>query len=100
MICFLFIVLTYIVILLWAMPMGAALAIFVRGHNPAEGLPRWFLIANPLGTFISQCLVGPLLTIALTLTYYDQKVRKEAFDLQLMMSDMDGTQGNTAPVAT
>jgi hypothetical protein len=99
-ICFLFIVLTYIVILLWEFPMLAAVGFFLRNHNPADGVPRWFLITNPLGTFVSQCLVGPLLTIALTLAYYDQKVRKEAFDLQLMMSTMDQTQGNTAPVAT
>jgi hypothetical protein len=88
------------VFFLWEFPIITALGLFMRNHNPAEGMPRWFLIANPLGTFVSQCLVGPLLTIALTLAYYDQKVRKEAFDLQLMMSTMDGTQGNTAPVAT
>jgi hypothetical protein len=99
-ICVLFVVLTYIVFLLWEAPMLAALGYFFRNHNPANGVPRWFLITNPLGTFVSQCLVGPLLTIALTLAYYDQKVRKEAFDLQLMMSTMDGKQGTAAPVAT
>ena len=36
--------------------------------------------------FVSISLVGPLLTIALTLVYYDQRVRKEGFDLQLMMA--------------
>jgi len=39
--------------------------------------------------FISTSLVGGLLTIALSLVYYDQRVRKEAFDLQLMMSTID-----------
>ncbi len=45
--------------------------------------------------FISASLVGPLGTIAITLIYYDQRVRKEGFDLQLMMSTLEGT----APVA-
>ena len=46
-------------------------------------------------TFISQSLVGPLATIAFSLVYYDERVRKEAFDLQLMMMTVDGaTPGN------
>ena len=45
--------------------------------------------------FITQSLVGPLLTIALTLLYYDERVRKEGFDLQLMMSNFE----NAAPAA-
>jgi hypothetical protein len=38
------------------------------------------------GVFLSTSLVGALGAIALTLIYYDQRVRKEGFDLQLMMS--------------
>jgi len=34
-------------------------------------------------------LVGPLATIAFSLVYYDERVRKEAFDLQLMMATID-----------
>lgn len=44
-----------------------------------------------VGSFVSTSLVGPLLTIALTLIYYDQRVRKEGFDLQLMMSTLEGS---------
>jgi len=40
----------------------------------------------PIGTFLTQCLVGPLMTIGTSLIYYDQRVRREAFDLQHMMS--------------
>jgi hypothetical protein len=50
------------------------------------------------GGFISTCLVGPLATIALTLIYYDQRVRKEGFDLQLMMATIEGG-GRGAQVA-
>jgi hypothetical protein len=39
-------------------------------------------------SFLSGSLVTPLLTIALTLLYYDERVRKEGFDLELMMSNL------------
>jgi hypothetical protein len=102
-ICFLFLVLIYMVYLLWEFPILAVVGMH-RGYNPVGGLPAWFLIATPIGTFLTSCLVSPLFTIALTVTYYDQKVRKEGFDLQLMMSTLDvpqngGTPG-TAPVST
>jgi hypothetical protein len=51
--------------------------------------------------FASSSLVGGLAMIALSLVYYDQRVRKEAFDLQLMMATMGSkaeavaTAGNT-----
>ncbi len=98
---FLFIVLMYIVILLWEVPIFAAIGIFSRtGAHKMTTVPIWTQIALPVCTFLTQCLVGPLLTIALSLVYYDQRVRKEAFDLQLMMSTIDSTQGGTpAPSA-
>jgi hypothetical protein len=42
-----------------------------------------------LASFIAGSLTGPLATIGLSLLYYDERVRKEAFDLQLMMSSLD-----------
>jgi hypothetical protein len=99
MIYFLFLVLTYIVYILWEMSILAAVGMFARGQHPMTALPIWSQIAIPVGTFLSQCLVGPLLTIALSLVYYDQRVRKEAFDLQLMMSTIDSTQGGTTAPA-
>jgi Membrane domain of glycerophosphoryl diester phosphodiesterase len=100
MILFLFSVLTYIVYLLWEIPILAAIGLFSRFPHPPAVLPVWTEIAFPVGTFLSQCLVGPLGTIALTLVYYDQRVRKEAFDLQLMMSTLDATEGGTTAPAT
>lgn len=37
----------------------------------------------------SDLVAGPVRTIALSLFYYDMRVRKEAFDLQLMMDELD-----------
>lgn len=95
MIYFLFIVLMYIVILLWEVPIFAVIGMFARSHRPMTVLPIWTQIAFPVCSFLSQCLVGPLLTIALSLVYYDQRVRKEAFDLELMMSTLDSAQSGT-----
>jgi hypothetical protein len=100
MIYLLFFVLTYIVYILWEIPILAAIGLFSRVPHPLAALPVWTQIAFPVGTFLSQCLVGPLLTIALSLVYYDQRVRKEAFDLQLMMSTLDATEGGTTAPAT
>jgi len=36
-------------------------------------------------TFVAYTISFPISTIAISLVYYDQRVRKEAFDLQLMM---------------
>lgn len=46
-------------------------------------------IASHTATFISQCLCGPLTSIAFCLVYYDERIRKEAFDIHFMMSMLD-----------
>lgn len=93
---FLFVVLFYIVYSLFNFPIFVAVAIFARQHGPGV-VPLWSQALIPIGTFITQCLVGPLMTIGTSLVYYDQRVRKEAFDLQHMMSALDSPPGE-APV--
>ncbi len=39
--------------------------------------------------FLSGTLTAPLITIAMSLLYYDERVRKEAFDLHVMMANLD-----------
>jgi len=73
------------------------LAIIVGGVFSAVSLGMGYLIKNPiislivvyLGSFIASSLTGPLATIGISLLYYDERVRKEAFDLQLMMATLD-----------
>jgi glycerophosphoryl diester phosphodiesterase family protein len=94
----LFLVLTYLVYLLWEIPLLAATGIFNRAGavpNPND-IPVWTMIAMPIGSFLTQILIGPMLTIALSLVYYDERVRKEAFDLQVMMSSLDTMQAAAA----
>jgi len=64
-----------------------ALFIYIglQGQKTApSGIDALALIAG----FLSSTLVMPLSTIALSLVYYNQRVRKEGFDLQVMMSSL------------
>jgi hypothetical protein len=92
----LFFVLSIGVSLLMRWPVEA-----LAGVSSAAALQRsssaW-QVALLASTFIAECLVGPLATIALSLVYFDERVRKEAFDLQLMMSTLDTPALPVSPV--
>ena len=77
------------------MPVGL---LGLHGTGQIQGVTQ---ALQAVGNFVSTILVGPLFTIALTLIYYDQRVRKEGFDLQLMMSTLEGggTAGAAAPAS-
>lgn len=51
--------------------------------------PLWVNSLLYLGNFVSGCLVTPLLNIAIALAYYDERVRKEALDMQFLMAAID-----------
>jgi hypothetical protein len=91
----LFIVLSIGVSLLLQWPIELAAGVSARGalRHVAMG----WQVASQIATFISECLVGPLATIAFSLVYYDERVRKEAFDLQLMMTTLDAPTLQGAP---
>lgn len=94
----LFLVLWYALYLAWEIPILAAIGFMAQ--NPAHRMttvPIWTQIAIPLGNFLSQVLVSPLMTIGFSLLYYDERVRKEAFDLQHMMATLDEGQAGTVP---
>jgi hypothetical protein len=90
----LFLFLVYCVYMLCYVPVFAVVAV-ISGTNP-QAVMGWAQVAIALSGFIAQCLVGPLMTLALTLVYYDERVRKEAFDIQLMMATLDGPQAGAA----
>src|SRR4029077_83037 len=75
-------ILTYVLSLAFSLPL------FVLVMSAAEKIPA---LAIPMAVwqyvsgFVAGTLAGPIATIALALLYYDERVRKEAFDLQLMM---------------
>jgi hypothetical protein len=88
---FVFGVLSYIV----AFGLGAiAAAGGALLHNPMLAM-----ILIYVATFIAGALNGPLATIGISLLYYDERIRKEAFDLQLMMSNLEAPGLPVAPPA-
>ena len=94
----LIIVLVWVVSVIFQLPLMGIFVVALKGRVPAPG--AGVFAASSIGTFLSTSLVGPLLTIALTLVYYDQRVRKEGFDLQLMMAALQpGSQPPAAAAA-
>jgi hypothetical protein len=58
-------------------------------------------ILNVVASFLAGALTGPIATIAMSLVYYDERVRKEAFDLHLMMNALDKpVAGAASAIAT
>ena len=55
--------------------------------------------ATQVANLLAGALAAPLMTIAMSLVYYDERVRKEAFDLQFLMESLDGVSPMEAPVA-
>jgi hypothetical protein len=76
--------------LLWPFLTTLVAAIFPSSLAPQAGqTPVWTQVVLEFGGFVSQTLLGPIMTIALTLVYYDERVRKEAFDLEHMIRQLD-----------
>jgi hypothetical protein len=91
---FLFIVLTVAVGGL-AMLLTTTLIGFPR-VSPAGPGAFWPRVTTQTVNFAVQAILGPLLPTALCLLYYDERVRKEAFDIEHMMQQLDGA-GSEAP---
>ena len=77
---------------------GGVVATLV-GLQAGRSLGSQGLILQHVITFVANSLVFPLLYIALSLVYYDQRVRKEAFDIEHMMT-MFGTEPAAGATAT
>ena len=77
--------LTFILTLVVSAGMGAAIGALV----PALAKSAGTITAQAFNLVVSAIittLVTPVMAIALTLAYYDQRVRKEAFDIENLMS--------------
>jgi uncharacterized membrane protein len=94
---FLFMVLSIGVSMLLQWPIQIAARVGTGGVTPPQNIAVVWQVAALVATFLAQCLVGPLATIAFSLVYYDERVRKEAFDLQLMMTTIDAPAHQGAP---
>ncbi len=83
LVLFLSLILTYALSLAFSIPLYVALAAGATEKMPGLAIP--IAIWQYVSGFVAGTLAGPIATIALALLYYDERVRKEAFDLQLMM---------------
>lgn len=88
------VVATYVAILVLQMPFLILLMASVAAHKtPSFGLQ----VLQQIAAFVSQVLVGPIGTIAFSLMYYNLRVRKEAFDIQHLMTSMTANPEPNAP---
>jgi hypothetical protein len=53
--------------------------------HPGQPMAMQWLLLEQLGIYLSNALIGPIYAIGLTLFYYDQRIRKEGFDIEWMM---------------
>jgi hypothetical protein len=56
-------------------------------------LPLWVQVAQQVVGFFTNTFIGPMYATGFTLFYYDQRIRKEGFDIEWMMQ----AAGMTAP---
>lgn len=65
-----------------------AIGIQFEAHDPS--MVRLLSALMQVGNFVAGVLITPIVTIASSIFYFDLRVRKEAFDLQLMMNPLSG----------
>ena len=78
----LYFALLYAAIFLFMMPFGVLAAFSAKDPS----MLRWTMAVMQVGNFFAAVLVSPFILIATSVFYYDLRVRKEAFDLQVMMN--------------
>ena len=84
------------IILIYLLMFALGLALSMVSWLPGQFYVAFFrgrsfmtaILLRSLGSFFAGVLAGPISTIAVALVYYDQRIRKEAFDLQWMMESM------------
>jgi uncharacterized membrane protein len=69
------------------LPMAIITALFPGANSPqhAQAVGMVFLVVVYGAVFAVQALTKPIYDIALTLFYYDQRIRQEGFDIEWMM---------------
>jgi hypothetical protein len=53
--------------------------------HPGHALPIGLMAMQQLAAFVVNTLIGPIYATGLTLFYYDQRIRKEGYDIEWMM---------------
>lgn len=85
----------YVGILLFQIPFAIpTMLAAMRGH-----WPFWLSSASAMASAIGIAITGPISMIVTVLLYYDTRIRKEAFDLQFMISSLDQPAPATGTVS-
>ncbi len=94
-----FVMIVLYVILVWAiqalLSWPFAFALVLARNDPV--MVRFWSVLTQLGSSVGSVLVSPILLISTALYYYDLRVRKEAFDLQIMMDPNSQWRGGPGP---
>jgi hypothetical protein len=75
------------VVITYAAAFGFTIPATMLSALLVEKFPMLANIVVLLAGFLANTIAGPVALIGFTLAYYDARVRKEAFDIQLMMED-------------
>ncbi|PYP82693.1 MAG: hypothetical protein DMG65_25695 [Candidatus Angelobacter sp. Gp1-AA117] len=67
--------------------------------TPSIHLSLPYVVGLYIADFLAGSLAGPIATIAIALLYYDERIRKEAFDLQWMMQSIEPAANQAATAA-
>jgi hypothetical protein len=86
MIYLLYFAMAWGVIAVFQLPFLVLVAVYAKQPQ----LVTIWMVFMQLGNFLGSVLVTPVSTIGFALFYYDLRVRKEAFDLQMMMQAIGG----------
>ncbi|MGA9063138.1 MAG: hypothetical protein WB341_15940 [Terracidiphilus sp.] len=76
--------LVYVIRLLLDILFAFPFLIFGIKH-PGQQLPLGWLGLSEVAGFVTNTFIGPIYSTGLTLFYYDQRIRKEGFDIEWMM---------------
>ena len=90
----LYFALLYAAMFLFMVPFGVLLAFSAKDPS----LMPWAMGLMQVGNFLGGVLVGPFVLIATSVFYYDLRVRKEAFDLQMMLNPGGNPSSGSATV--
>ena len=73
--------------------------IFLAVKHLGRPMPLGWLAAQQVANFFTTTFIGPIYSAGLTLFYYDQRIRKEGFDIEWMMqaAGMTPETGQAAP---
>jgi hypothetical protein len=78
-------VIAYVGVIVFQGPFLVAMMLSARAGQQ----PEWLVFASSVFGAIGGSITGSLVMIVLVLCYYDTRIRKEAFDLQFMISALD-----------